>query len=183
MTHVNNTHDPITLALAFATRRGLDVCLDCLAVNTEQAGVLDAPPRDSGDLASAAAAMIDTLLHEHRLGRYLTYTGEWTPLQAAMRLRIVAKIASLVLPPCVYDNERRFAVALDDEDGHLPNVMGAQIDVERLVMRLERYLAEHDAGEWIDPNALAGEVANVHAAARVIEVLLALTGSPDEVDA
>jgi hypothetical protein len=182
VTHTNSTPDPIDIAFAIAARRGLDLCLDCLAVSTDEAGVLDAPPRDSGDLDSDDVAMIDTLLREHRLGRSLTNSGDWTAMQAATRLRVVARIASLVLPPCVYDYEDRFAVRLD-EDGHLPDVTGAQNDVLGYLMRVEDYLAEHDSGQWIDPNALAGEVANVHDAVRMVETLLDLTGTHDTADA
>lgn len=179
MTHISSAPDPLDIALCIAARRGLDLCLNCLAVSTEEAGVLDAPLRDSGDLDSDDVAILDTLLREYRLGDDLCYTGQWTAMQAVVRLRIVARIASLVLPPCVHDYEGRFAVVLD-EDGHLPNLIDAQNTLSLHVRRLEGYLAEHDSGEWIDPNVIAGQVANVHDAARAAEVLLGFMQSQTE---
>ena len=39
------------------------------------------------------------------------------------------------------------------------------------VRRLEEHLKDIAAGEWVDPNALAGEVANMHDAARMLTVM------------
>ena len=177
MTHINSATDPISISLAIAAERDLNPCLHCLATSTEQAGVLDAPRRDSGDLDAHDVAAVQALLREHRLGISMTYDGGWTKAQAATRLRIVARIASLVLPPTVYDYEGWFAVELDDA-GYWPSIIGATNTLELHVMRVEKYLGEVQGGEWVDPNALAGEVANVHDAARAVEVLLDLAGGP-----
>ena len=44
-------------------------------------------------------------------------------------------------------------------------------------------MLEHDAGEWIDPNVIVGEVANLHDAALAVETLIAMTGALGVVDA
>ena len=162
--HADPTTDPFVLVLAMAHRKGMDLCVHCLVDSRDEAGTLDARAPPGAGISPMDAALIDTLLHQAQiLPLYLReqFCDEQT---AICRLRIVAKIAYLLLPAQITDHEDRYTLTLSD-DGSLPHPWAVQTILDRHLRDLTQYLGEHDAGEWVDINALAGEVANVHDAA------------------
>lgn len=173
--YTSSAKDPLHITLVIADRRGINLCLDCLEASTDEAGILDARPHDAGVLSSEDAALVDSVLRQERLIRARIYSGECDAVTAATTLRVTAQLASLVLPSVV-DHEKRYAVILDEE-GAFPHPLELVNLVSFHAMRLQDYLTEHDSGEWVDPNAVAGELANVCDAARMLETVLALTGT------
>lgn len=69
------------------------------------------------------------------------------------------------MPPVRTDSEGRYAVR-PDEDGLFPQVGHGRLLASIAHRRLETYRDEIRAGEWVDPNVLAGAVADLHDATR-----------------
>jgi hypothetical protein len=65
-----------------------------------------------------------------------------------------------VLPPVLGDVFGRFTFTLDDA-GHLPRRTDLLWVVAEHTKAAAAYLGEHDAGDWVDPNAVAGAVADI----------------------
>ena len=86
-----------------------------------------------------------------------------------------------MLPAQIIDHQDRYTITVN-QDGSLPHPWAMQTILDRHLRDLVQYLREHDAGQYVDINALAGEVANVHDAALMLEAALALHIS-DEINA
>jgi hypothetical protein len=157
-------------------------CLCCVYNRTGQAGTLAAPPRDSGDLDGYAATACDLLLQDAHLGDMYVYNGEFTPAQVATRLRVMAYVASVLVPPAVEDYDRRFTLEVD-EDGYLPPLDDLTWTLTLAVTELRSYLADYDAGPWVDPNAVAGAVVDLHDAALAVETWWSLNPPAEGADA
>jgi hypothetical protein len=77
---------------------------------------------------------------------------------------MLARIASLLLPPVMDDWDDRWTLTPEDD------LAGAEylwVMIDRLADRVAAYLAEHDEGDWTDPNSLAGAAADLHDCARL----------------
>jgi hypothetical protein len=177
--HANAQSDPIVIALDLARAAGVEVCIDCLAASTDQAGTLPRPPRDSGVLTTSQAAAIDTVLNQDSWRWVYDVHGVCSPGVAVKRLRMVAWLASRVLPPVVVDYDGRYALGLG-EDGAWPSVEAEERALRHELETLRAYLREHDSGSWVDPNAVAGALADVHDGARLLEALYELAPVRDE---
>jgi len=175
---MNTTHDPIELLLDLAADHGLELCAHCLAENTEEAGELQGPLDDAGDLTGVEIAACELLLRVAFISRVLVARGHLGQHQLALRIRVAARITSLLIPPVMWDHEGRYVLAAD-ADGYLPHAEGAELGLSRAEDRLRDYVREHDAGEWVDPHAVAGAVADLHDAARLLHALLDITTTAD----
>lgn len=178
----NTQTDLIDTIFDLADLAGKPQCIGCVYDRTGQAGTLDALPRDSGDLDPYAAAACDVLVRDADSRDTYLYTGMLTEARVATRLRIVAYVASVLVPPVVEDYDRRYTLDTD-EDGWLPSLGTLEWAVSAAVIQLRCYLAEHDAGQWVDPNAIAGAVVNLHDAALAVETWWSLTAPAASADA
>lgn len=79
----------------------------------------------------------------------------------------------------VTDYAGRYTLTLD-EDGYLPDLGALEVRVTLAAISLRGYLTDHDNGQWIDPNALAGTVVDVHDAALALETWWTLTAPADD---
>lgn len=173
----NTNTDLLDMIFDLADMAGRPQCFDCVYNRTGEAGTLDVPPRDSGDLDPYAVAACDLLLRDADLRSIYIETQTLTPALAVTRLRIVAYVASVLMPPVVEDYEGRYAV-VPDEDGFLPDLDLLDLTLSIAVTRLRSYLSGYDSGQWVDPNAVAGAVVDVHDAALAVQTWWALTTPP-----
>jgi hypothetical protein len=128
---------------------GQPQCFCCILNRTGQAGTLETPPRNSGDLDGYAATACDVLLQDAHLRDTYVYKGALTPAQAATRLRIMAYGAGVLVAPAVEDYDRRFALDIG-ADGYLPPLDSLNWAVTVAVTQLRGYLTEYDTGQWVD---------------------------------
>ena len=170
--------DTLDMIFDLAADAGVPQCLCCVMKRTGQAGTLDGAPRDSGDLldmpATVAAAQLVFTEAQDR-GTFV-YTGELSAAVAVKRLRMVAYVASRIMPPVIYDYDARYALQ-PLSDGFLPIREELDSTLSRTVTAMAAYLASHDDGDWIDPNALAGAVTDLHDAAHMLETWWDLVAS------
>lgn len=139
-----------------------------------QAGLLHGPLRDSFDVSDIAVTATSLLLKEVQR-RSLRVWDAMPQAVAAERVRICAGLAGLHLPPVRIDSQGRFAVTLD-HNGNLPCTDWLVMRLNREAERARNYLDSIDTGEWVDPNALAGAVADIHDTALMIVTVLAVGG-------
>ena len=173
--HQDRTTDPLAAIVTLAARHGLTPSVLALVDGRTQAGTLMAPPRDSSDLIADEIVAAKTVVSQFAWLSTYRSNGTCCFPTAYRRLQMVAAVALLVLPGVVWDYEGRFSVTLDDK-GFLPEAPAVEARVIFHVRRLEEYLKDSAAGEWVDPNALAGEVANVHDAARMLVTVMEIDG-------
>jgi hypothetical protein len=162
--------DPLTVLLDLLADHGVDLDPDVLQANTSPAGHLPRPLRDSGDLTACQIGACERLLDAVHLRRYLLGRGHGAATGLTY-LMACARATGLLLPPAMADWAGRYQL-VPDADGHLPHLQDLEDDLARAADTLTGYLREHDADQWVDPNAVAGAVADVLDAARVV---LALT--------
>ncbi len=172
--------DHLPTLLHLASDNGLRAAACDLINGDREAGVLLEPLLDANDLTDVAVGAIDLLLAE------IDWRSHWvaygTPqVIAAKRIRIAASLTGLLLPPVVIDYDRRYALVPDD-GGYLPHADEILRLLREAEQRLRAYLAEHDRGEWVDANAVAGAVADIHDSARMLNALLAVGGIESYMD-
>jgi hypothetical protein len=138
------------------------------------AGTFDQPIRLAGELSPHQVALIDLLLNDIGLCEVLVVTGQVAAGVAAVRLRGLAKLVVTVMPAVVEDLVGRFGVLLNDDDA-VPSLYGYERAVTLAAQALRGYLHDHDRGEWVDPYAMAGAVADLHDALRDLVVVHDLT--------
>ena len=168
--HADSMTDPLANVLRMAKHQRV-VLPDLRESLAFQAGTLATPPRDSGILSDQDAYVIDAVLRQFDWLSHYEIEDVCSRYQGCRRVQLVAAVAAHLLPPVVWDYEGRYSVTISD-DGFLPFLQDVERTLHAHVARLREYLMDHDAGAWVDPNAVAGEVANVHDAARMLCVLL-----------
>ena len=159
--------------LTLAAEAGKEQCLSCLVRRPEDAGQIDTPPRDSGDLLDtpSGVAAVELLLAEVK--QVHSADGP-SPSVGVVRIRLAAYLASLQLPPAVSCEQDSYAY-LEEHNEVLPGFESLEA-LEYLEPRLEAALrgltlalASHDQGVWVDPNGVASYVVDVHDAALDLE--------------
>lgn len=131
---------------------GCNVDLQHLAADPGPAGVPDLLPHDGTELTSVGAAACELLATETLFAAETSARTD-RPWADAARLRLLARLTGLLLP-----------------DVQARNVPATPCDV-RIALLLARapatalleQLGEHDRGEWVDPQVLAGLVADLGA--------------------
>ena len=171
---MTTSHDPLTQLLDLAHDLGHELCVGCLATDLREAGALTDPLRDSGDLSPLATAACELLLTETAISSPTGADLDDSTGPSLIRLRVAARLTGLLLPPALIDVYSRYAIELGP-DGVLPDVTEFEPLLRAAVGRLQAYLDEHDTGGWVDPNAVAGAVADIHDAARALEALIELS--------
>jgi hypothetical protein len=158
---LNQNIDNLDAAIELAADLGLEFCPGCLAGDLTPAGAATEPPCDSGDLEPVAAAMLELLLGEvGHMDRVHAVHGNDLLETTASRVAALARLTLAVLPPVLGDVFGRFTLTLDN-DGHLPRRTDLLWIVAQHTKVAAAYLGEHDAGDWVDPNAVAGAVADI----------------------
>jgi hypothetical protein len=166
---MHTTHDPLVQAARLAADYGLRLDPYALADSTAEAGTLRRPERSEHDLSRQGVAACDLLLRE--TARSAPLCGDGGPdLDAVLRLRMLARIVSMLLPPVVGDYAGRYSLR-PGPSGYIPDAFDLDVEVRQHAARLAAYIAEHDAGEWVDPYAVAGAVADLHDTVRLMEAL------------
>jgi hypothetical protein len=178
MTHIPD-HLPTLLTLA-ADSGGLTISACELITSTSEAGLLDSPLREARDLTATTVAATYLLVAEIDW-RSIRVMNGLPQIKAAKRVRIAAALVGLLLPPVRRDEDARYAL-VPDADGYLPTADEVLTGLHQAAQRVETYLDEHTLGEWVDPSALAGAVADVHDAARMLVALLECGGSVSLMD-
>lgn len=174
--HITDT-DTLDMIFNLAEMAAKPQCLRFVHSRVGQAGTLAAPPRDSGDLSQYASAACSVVLEEAYGRDFYLSQGLLTPLAVATRMRMIAYVASTLLPAVVEDYDGCYTLVLRD-DGVFAPLYTLNDALAFAVTRLTGYLAEHDAGAWVDPNAVAGAVVDIHDAALAVETWWSLTAPP-----
>jgi hypothetical protein len=160
-TMLNHNIDNLDAAIDLAADLGLEFCPGCLAADMSPSGAATEPPCDSGDLEPVAVAMLELLLGEVAyMNRVHAVSGNDHLEATASRVAALARLTLAVLPPVLGDAFGRFTLTLDDA-GHLPSRIDLLWVVAQHTTAAAAYLGEHDAGEWVDPNGVAGAVADI----------------------
>lgn len=178
----NTQTDLLDLIFDLAQMAGKPQCFHCVYNRTGQAGTLAAPPRDSGDLNEYGSTACRIVLEEAGRREFHRYMGVLTPLAVATRMRMIACVASTLVPAVVEDYDGRYALGLWD-DGVLAPLCTLDDALSFAVTRLTTYLTELGAGDWVDPNAVAGAVVDVHDAALAVQTWWSLTSRGEAADA
>lgn len=144
---------------------GHDVDLCLLLQEPAEAGTEDKllPAHELGDLSSEAPGGLDLLLGMADTRQLLVLQGADVDV-VARRIRLAARLVGMLLPAALQDVHDRFTVTLDDV-GLLPDPGCADLLLCLVPMALRCCLCQRDAGAWVDPNAVADAVADVHDAA------------------
>lgn len=172
------TYDPLTLLFHLAADSDLGMAASDAIHSPAEAGILDTPLRDAGDLTSVQVAALDLLLHETAMR---TLRPNFDANRAMRRVRVAAAITGVLMPPVQTDSDGRYAATLDI-DGNLPTVDDYLPDLRQAEQRLAAYRADHDRGEWVDPNAVAGAVADLHDTTRTLVAVMEVGGKPSLVE-
>lgn len=145
------------------------------------------PREDDDELAPFAVAAVELLIGEGRARRWRGVSGVWAaPPDAARRLFVLAGVVAAFLPApldMAVPDERWAGDDGDDgedgDDGDAECFCGLEGDVTGALLMLQRHLAEHDAGDWIDPDVMAGTVEDLRgAAARLADGLAGWASAP-----
>ena len=169
-------HDPLEALFAIAHDAGVLTCpRDLLAQVQREASTfavpnvdLTHPELDRADLSVRDASVYDLVLV---LGRPTAWDTDAAmhPESGALRLLYACRLALQLLPEVVGDVFGRFVLELVD-DVQAPRVEHLEHEVSRALSALRGCLHEHDRDEWVDPVALAGALADVHDAVRLVVI-------------
>ena len=158
----NNDLDHLRLAFELADDAGLDLCLSCAARG--RSDVLGDRSGLGDELSPFAVVAVELLIGEGASCRCRGVSGiVAAPPDAAWRLVVLARVVAAFLPEPMAD-----AVRVEPEfdgNGDHDCFCGLEGDVTGALLMLKRHLAEHDAGDWIDPDVMAGAVDDVDGAA------------------
>lgn len=164
MDHTSN--DPIELLLELSDDAGHDLCCLCVQQQRTPADTSRRPMRDDdtdrSDLTVLGAAACELLATELRCATLHVQDGVWTEREALLRILAAARITLDLLPPVIGDWAGRYELAPDEDRLVLPPSADHGGPFSSCAMRLTRHLAENDAGDWVDPTLIAGDVADLH---------------------
>ena len=155
------SHDPMHLLLELTDNVGHELCLQCLSLNTQPAGTLTSAARDSGSLTPEAAAACELLACELRSGFLHRADGGLDHRQILRRVLVFCRATLVLLPPVLSDWDGRFALTFGADDAAPPQPALYDMVCHAYADRLSAHLQEYDRDDWVDPNVIAGDVANV----------------------
>lgn len=160
-------YSPLALIIHLAREFGIDVDVPDALINMGPAGRLRCPLELTRDLAVEQIAACELLLQAVAERPLEIDHFDVDPSDATMNLVSVARVASTFLPEVMWDYQGRYRLTLD-EFGQFPDEETLNLSIATEAQTLQAYIAEYDAGEWVDSKVVAGAVANILDAALVV---------------